>query len=135
MPVATRIAGAPDVLSAEVLSAVVRGQPVYATAASKFDLADATGALTQLVVGLAARDAAASTVLVVQTEGKVVRADWTAVAGAVGLSPGARYFLSTTPGGITAIAPSGAGEYVRAVGKAISPTTLDIEIDQSILLS
>jgi hypothetical protein len=41
-----------------------------------------------------------------------------------GLTPGAKYFLSTTAGGVSATAPSGSGNVVQSVGTAINATTL-----------
>jgi len=41
-----------------------------------------------------------------------------------GLTPGSTYYLSTAAGGITDVAPSGAGELVQVVGKALSATKL-----------
>jgi hypothetical protein len=41
-----------------------------------------------------------------------------------GLTQGARYFLSTTAGGITTTAPTGSGNRVQIVGHAISDTEL-----------
>jgi hypothetical protein len=57
------------------------------------------------------------------------------VSGLTGLTPGARYFLSaTTPGGISTSTPSGSGDIVQQVGKAVSSTELYFEPQQSILL-
>lgn len=41
-----------------------------------------------------------------------------------GLTPGSTYYLSTAAGGITDVAPSGAGELVQIIGKALSATKL-----------
>ncbi len=41
-----------------------------------------------------------------------------------GLTPGARYWLGTTPGTITTTPPSTTGNLVQIVGKAINATTL-----------
>lgn len=52
-----------------------------------------------------------------------------------GLTPGAKYFLSTTAGGITATAPSGSGNVVQAVGTAINATTLSFNPGDVIVLA
>lgn len=46
------------------------------------------------------------------------------ITGLSGLTPGATYFLSTTPGEVTATPPSGSGNIVQEIGKAISETEL-----------
>lgn len=50
-----------------------------------------------------------------------------------GLTIGARYYLATTPGGVTATAPTGSGNVVQFLGRAISTTTLVFEADQGII--
>lgn len=57
------------------------------------------------------------------------------VTGLSGLTPGARYYLSTTPGQITATAPTGSGNVVQYLGKAISATELVWEPDDGIILA
>lgn len=53
-----------------------------------------------------------------------------------GLTPGVTYFLSpNVPGQVTATAPSGTGEIVQRLGVAISPTRLDVEMSQPIVLA
>jgi hypothetical protein len=51
------------------------------------------------------------------------------------LTLGARYYLATTSGTVVATAPSGSGNVVQYVGKAISATTLSFEPDQGIILA
>lgn len=51
------------------------------------------------------------------------------------LTPGSRYYLSTTAGGITATPPSGAGNVVQYVGRAISATELSFEPDQGVIVA
>jgi hypothetical protein len=41
-----------------------------------------------------------------------------------GLTPGATYFLDTTNGQITATPPSGAGNLLQSIGKAVSSSAL-----------
>lgn len=49
------------------------------------------------------------------------------ISGLSGLTIGATYYLSTTAGGITTTAPTGAGQIVQKVGVAISATELSFE--------
>lgn len=49
------------------------------------------------------------------------------ISGFVGLTIGARYYLDTTAGGITATPPSGDGNVVQYVGRAISTTEIIFE--------
>ena len=52
------------------------------------------------------------------------------VSGFVGLTPGALYYLDTTPGAISLTAPAMAGEVVQNVGQALSTTVLLLDIDR-----
>jgi len=53
-----------------------------------------------------------------------------------GLTPGARMYLSaTTPGAVTAAAPTGVGQVVQYVGRAISATAIAFEPAQPIVLA
>ena len=53
-----------------------------------------------------------------------------------GLTAGARMYLSaTTPGGIVATAPTGSGQVVQYVGRAINATTIAFEPAQPIVLA
>lgn len=56
-------------------------------------------------------------------------AEWDAVAGTTGgLTPGARYYLSTaTAGKLTATPPSTEGQFLCPVGLALSATTLLVQ--------
>jgi len=57
------------------------------------------------------------------------------ISGLSGLTIGARYYLSaTTPGAISATKPSGSGDIVQQVGRALSATELYFEPQDSILL-
>lgn len=51
----------------------------------------------------------------------------------VGLTPGARYFLSdVTPGLLVTPAPSAGGSFVQEVGEALSATQLIVDVDSTI---
>ena len=57
------------------------------------------------------------------------------ITGLSSLTPGAKYYLSaTTPGGITATKPSGAGDIIQQIGVAVSTTELYFEPQDAILL-
>lgn len=49
------------------------------------------------------------------------------VTGLTSLTPGARYYLTTTPGTVATTAPSTAGNVAQCVGVAISTTVLSFE--------
>lgn len=57
------------------------------------------------------------------------------ITGFTGLTAGARYFLSTTPGEITTTKPTGSADVVQQVGFAISSTQLYFEPQPAILLA
>lgn len=57
------------------------------------------------------------------------------LAGLAGLVANTIYYLSAaTAGGMTSVAPTAAGQYVVRLGKAISTTELEINIERPILL-
>jgi hypothetical protein len=49
------------------------------------------------------------------------------VTGLTGLTIGARYYLATTAGGVTATPPSGVGNVVQYLGVAVSATEISFE--------
>lgn len=79
-------------------------------------------------VGIIPTSRMASEVGIVQTDGTLELNDWTAIVGTTTLAANASYYLSTTPGQLTTTIPQGAGRLVQAIGKAVTPTTLDISI-------
>jgi len=52
-----------------------------------------------------------------------------------GLTGGTMYFLSTTAGGVTSTAPSGSGNIVQKVGRALSATEINVEFSDPIVLA
>lgn len=66
--------------------------------------------------------------------GVVTAADWTAVVGSPALSPRAVYYLGVTPGTLTTSPPALTGQVVQAVGRAVGPHDLDVNITEPILL-
>lgn len=85
-------------------------------------------------VGLMTADTADTISGAVQTDGPFTLADWTAVIGSASLAAHTLYFLSTTGGLLTATPPSVGGNVVQRIGRAVSATTLAIEIGPTILL-
>ena len=57
------------------------------------------------------------------------------ITGLAGLTIGARYYLSTSPGLITTTPPSAAGNVVQFVGRAISATELAFEPEDAITVA
>ncbi|WP_026610696.1 hypothetical protein [Methylocaldum szegediense] len=51
------------------------------------------------------------------------------------LTPGSRYYLSTTAGGVTDTSPSGSGNVVQYLGKAISTTEISFEKEDGVILA
>lgn len=89
-------------------------------------LASAAALETATVCGLASGDNE------FKFGGTIERTDWTPVVGTTLLEPGATYYLSTVPGKLSTVAPSGDGQWVVAVGLAITHRVLSIEIEQPI---
>lgn len=129
------IASGMALLTAEADSQIKIGNPIYLKANNHTDPAKADSSSTVQVAGISISDVSAGFTCNYVTEGQVERADWTAIVGAVSLTPGATYFLSaSTVGRITTTAPTTVGQYVVRVGRAISTTKLDVEIELPILL-
>ncbi len=57
------------------------------------------------------------------------------ITGLSGLTAGARYYASTTPGAVTATAPSAAGNVSQYVGGASSATELNFELGDPITVA
>jgi hypothetical protein len=88
-----------------------------------------------LAIGLAAESTLSSVSGEVQTSGSLTLSDWTAITGATELVARGRYYLSAaTAGLLTTTAPSTVGHIIQLVGVAISPSTLDIDPGEGILL-
>lgn len=137
VPVEPILPVTPEALShlAEADSTIKIGYPVYMKATGHLDPAQANSAGLTQVAGLSISDANAGFACTYITEGTVERTDWTEVAGSASLVPGNTYFLSpTTAGQITNVAPTTLGQYVVRVGRAVTTTKLDVEIELPILL-
>lgn len=57
------------------------------------------------------------------------------ITGLTGRTAGTRYYLSTTPGTITATAPSTAGNVVQHIGDGVSSTTINFEAEETITVA
>jgi hypothetical protein len=115
-------------------SAAIAGYAVYVPSSGHVDLADAGDFATAGVAGICAGDVEAGNAGIIQSGGTITRDDWTAVVGSSTLAPGNVYYLALTPGQITNVAPTGGGECVTVVGRALSATELSVEIAPPILL-
>lgn len=102
------------------------GDVVYCSDADAADKADADGGTKQPVIGVVVAKTSA-TVAVVQYAGEVSAGVFS------GLSPRATYYLSTTPGQLTATAPSSPGSIIQRIGFAKNPTTLVLTVDQDFI--
>lgn len=116
--------------------AVAIGSPVYSVAAGAFDLASNATAAKALVIGLVAAPTIASAASGLVQTGDVLTAtaaQWDAVAGTSGgLTFGTIYYLSATPGALTATPPTTVGTWATQVGSALSPTQFSVAIQPAI---
>lgn len=94
---------------------------VYVSGNDTVGKADADGAGTQPVIGFVLEKMTLTTAKV-QYSGEL--------EGFSDLVAGTTYYLSTTPGQITATAPSAPGAIVQRVGFAKNPTTLVVMVDR-----
>tara|TARA_B100000131_G_C17908071_1_gene529189 strand:+ start:35 stop:535 length:501 start_codon:yes stop_codon:yes gene_type:complete len=120
------------------------GSLVYIDSSGTLNLANASAAASSYPIGFVRGAADGSSgpwtaaSLEVQTDGAYVGSSsiWTAILGASTLSPGTKYYAhASNAGDITATAPSGSGHYVVPIGRAISTTTMYIEIGEPIKLA
>lgn len=92
---------------------IAQWETVYVAGSSTYQLADANGTGTYPARGLAVAAYVSTNAATIIREG-IVRNDawnWT---------PGGTLYLSTTPGGMTQTAPSGAGDKIQQVGFALT---------------
>lgn len=99
---------------------------VYVETAGTIARASAAAAASA-AMGWATTGVATGVSVTMQVEGKIT--------GLSGLTPGARYYLSETPGAITLTPVTGAGKIHQYVGRALSATVLDFEPDDPIVLA
>lgn len=96
-------------------------------------LADAT-ALSRRCIGLATLGASVGFAENIRTEGWLESFDWTLVTDSVALSPNTFYFLSLTPGKLTATAPTVAGQIAQRIGISLNSTLMQLSIGEPITL-
>jgi hypothetical protein len=78
-------------------------------------------------VGLVTTTTSPTDACTVQTAGPFEMSDWTSITGSQLLSASAIYYLDTTSGKLTTVSPSSNPAVSQKVGKAVSPTILNIE--------
>jgi hypothetical protein len=120
-------------------SPIVIGEAVYVDGAGSVDLAQADAASTTDVLGLVSDSSIASAAsggIITSGVLAATTGEWDVVTGQVGgLTVGAKYWLDeSTPGSLTATAPTTAGEFVAPVGKALSATEFEVDVDHTIKL-
>lgn len=116
-------------------SDTLKGMAVYISGDGHVDLAKANAASTATVVGIANENVTAGNIGTYLTEGQITQSDWTAIIGVGSLVPGTIYFLSETNAGqLVSAPPEIEGEFVVRVSRALTNTTLDIEISQPVIL-
>lgn len=118
---------------------IVIGAPVYISTNDTVDLAKADASGTTKAIGLVNQASiSTSSAGSIKTSGVLTATteQWDAVAGTTGgLTAGTTYYLSAgTAGLITDAAPTTVGQYVVAIGEAISTTELKLNIEKPILL-
>ena len=89
---------------------------------------------TKNAVGFMSQDTAVGATQNVATDEVFSMPDWSSVSDAAELQGGQIYFLSTVPGRITLTPPSVNGQVAQQIGRATSPTALEIECKEAILL-
>jgi hypothetical protein len=107
----------PDCVTATAGEAINGGDVVYFSATGTILKADATSPAkaAQGYVLAAVANGEQGTVYFDETNSSVT-----------GLTPGRTYYLSTTPGKLTATPPTATGSVVQAIGFSITPTSLHV---------
>ena len=129
-----------SVANGEASASIVFGMPVYSSAADTVKRAQANAKATSKVTGLVYDPTIAS-----GANGNIAQsgiligtaAQWDAVVTGQtgGLTFNSTYFLDpATPGKLTTTPPTTAGQCNVVIGTAISPTELELQIAQPILL-
>ena len=121
-------AGFPPIV-AETDDSLVPGSPVYIKNNAHFGLAQGDAFPQSRFAGFSRTTTAPTFAAEVISGGplELTTAEWDAITGQVGgLTPGIPYFLSTAVAGrITTVPPS--SSFSVKVGKAVTPTTLDVD--------
>lgn len=121
--------------SAQANTGVKTGQPLYLLSNGTVNKAQADKITTSRVIGLAYADATPLTSVNYEPDGIIEQSNWTLVTKSNYLIPGLTYYLSPySSGQLTALAPELEGHLIVKVGKALSTTRFEIEIEPPILL-
>jgi len=120
-----------DTLAGQTLYA---GAPAYIASSNTANLAAASDGTKARAVGLVTQAASVNEATIVQTDGSLNIADWTAVIGDAFLTPGSVYFLYTANGQMSRTPPTGDGEVVVTMGIAVTTTKFDIEVNEVAVL-
>lgn len=122
------------VFTALAAANLIAGQPVYVDrVTSKVNKADALTQSTSTCQGLALAAVALGYPATI-SKSILVLPDWTMITGSVALAPGQPYFLTATPGMLSATATTIVGQFVTQVGIAVNATTFEVNAQQPILL-
>ena len=119
--------------SAPAAVSISAGAPVIVNASGLAVPANAATFNTAFAVGLAGAATNTGFACPIKTD-SLTLANWTAVIGSTGLTSGALYFLSTVAGQMTTTPPVTPGQCVVVIGKAISTTTLELELTPPLTL-
>ena len=103
------------------------GQPIYLNSGGNCSLASATGFPQCQVVGIAINSVGVGEKLFYSPDTMVGHNDWSVANNSILLTMGTTYYLSETPGNITASPPN--TEFKIQIGRAISNSILEIEIE------
>lgn len=121
MPTYVRNHNRDSAFRAVCAAAVSAGQLVGLNASGQLVLADADAATPIEAVGFALENGAAGETIGVAQIGRLEDPSWS-------WTPGARLFVSGTAGAFAATAPSGAGNIVQPVARALSATKVAVNV-------
>lgn len=116
----------------EVDEEVKIGQPVYAKQNGHLALASSLDNPRSKSIGVALENGSIGYAIAISSFGTITLQDWTNVVGNANLVPGLDYFLDSTAGKMTNVAPNNG--YLVVIGRAVSELILSIQIQRSILL-
>jgi hypothetical protein len=127
-------AGGGEVLSAESDESISAGMPVVVKTNGHLARAQNSDPARYQVAGIALAEVAPTFAGNYASDGLISLEDWSAVTGSATLSVGATYFLSDVIGQLTITAPQTSGLFVVRIGRAVTTSTLAIELGQPIKL-
>lgn len=111
--------------------AITQGQPVYLkTSDNKWYQCDADVESTADAQGIALTPAATDGYLKIVTPGSGAKL----IYGTSVFTQGVTYYVSTTKGGICVYGDLGSGDYVKPLGTAASTTTLNYDLNPTIVV-